>query len=390
MGVYSEYLERQMEFDQLSAERKLQLQRIGEIRGGRDVLVYASDLNSPQAPISVAYADLLPINDQLANLSGDGLDLILETPGGSGEVAEDIVNLLHKKYEDVAVIVPGTAKSAGTLMVMAADEILMEPASSLGPIDAQIQWQGKVFSADALIEGLEAIKDEVEEKGSLNKAFIPILQGISPGELQSAENALEFARKLVTEWLATYKFKNWTVHKSTGKEVTQAERRARARDVAKKLCDHRRWLTHGRSIKIDDLEGMKLLITNYAEQGELSDAIRRYHTLLQMTFDTSIYKLFETPHSQIYRWEQEAQGPPPQMPMPPPEQLASAQIGYKCGSCGETFKLQLNFVKEVPIQDGAMPFPADNHADCPRCGTKHDLSPVREQVEAQAGKAVVA
>ena len=380
-----------MDFDQLSAERKLLLQKIGEIRGDRDVLVYASDLNSPQAQISVAYADLLPINDQLANLSGKGLDLILETPGGSGEVAEDIVGLLRKKYEDVAVVVPGTAKSAGTLMVMAADEILMEPASSLGPIDAQIQWQGKVFSADALIQGLEAIKEEVEDKGSLNRAFIPILQGISPGELQSAENALEFARKLVTEWLATYKFKNWTVHNSSGKEVTSAERRARAREVAKKLCDHRRWLTHGRSIKIDDLEEMKLKITNYAEEEELSDAIRRYHTLLQMTFDTSIYKIFETPHSQIYRWQQEAvQGPAPQMPMPPPEQLASAQVGYQCGACGATFKLQLNFAEGVPLQQDAIAFPSDDRAECPNCGTEHDLSQVREQVEAQAGKAIVA
>lgn len=390
MGVYSEYLELKMDFEQLSAERKQQLKKIGEIRGDRDVLVYASDLNSPQAPISVSYDDLLPINDQLANLSGSGLDLILETPGGSGEVAEDIVDLLRKKYEDIAVIVPGTAKSAGTLMVMAADEILMEPASSLGPIDAQIQWQGKVFSADALIQGLEAIKEEVENKGSLNKAFIPILQGISPGELQSAENALEFARKLVTEWLATYKFKNWTAHNSTGKEVTQAERRARAREVAKKLCDHRRWLTHGRSIKINDLEEMKLQITNYAEDSDLSDAIRRYHTLMQMTFDTSIYKFFETPHSQIYRWQQEAQGPAPQMPMPPPEQLASAQVGYQCSSCGETFKLQLNFVDGVPLEDGAMAFPSDNQVECPNCGAGHDLSQVREQVEAQAGRAVVA
>jgi ClpP class serine protease len=120
MGVYSEYLERQLDFEELSAERKRQLGRIGEIRGGRDVLVYAADLDSTQAPISVGYADLLPINDQLANLSGDKLDLILETPGGSGEVAEDIVDLLRKHYEDIAVIVPGTAKSAGTLMVMAA------------------------------------------------------------------------------------------------------------------------------------------------------------------------------------------------------------------------------------------------------------------------------
>jgi ATP-dependent protease ClpP protease subunit len=48
----------------------------------------------------------------------------LETPGGSGEIAEDLVKAMRIKYEDVAVIVPGYAKSAGTIMSMAADEIL--------------------------------------------------------------------------------------------------------------------------------------------------------------------------------------------------------------------------------------------------------------------------
>ena len=41
--------------------------------------------------------DLLPISDQLANLKGTKLDLILETPGGAGEVAEDIVRMIRKK-----------------------------------------------------------------------------------------------------------------------------------------------------------------------------------------------------------------------------------------------------------------------------------------------------
>ena len=44
---------------------------------------------------------------------------------------------------------------AGIPISAVADEILMEPASALGPIDAQIMRQGKVFSADALIEGME-------------------------------------------------------------------------------------------------------------------------------------------------------------------------------------------------------------------------------------------
>jgi ClpP class serine protease len=131
---------------------------------------------------------------------------------------------------------------------MAGDEILMDAVSSLGPIDAQISWQGKVFSADALLEGVEKIKEEVARTGVLNKAYLPILQGISPGELQSAQNALDFAKVLVTDWLAQFKFKDWVKHSSTQQPVTGAEKKQRAKEIAEILCDHRRWLTHGKSI----------------------------------------------------------------------------------------------------------------------------------------------
>ena len=225
-------------------------------------MVFAADLNKENPLISISYVDILPISDQLANLDGTALDLILETPGGSGEIAEDIVRLLRKKYNDIAVIIPGWAKSAGTIIAMAADEILMGSTSALGPIDAQLSWQGKRFSADALLEGMNKIKDEVAETGILNKAYIPILQGISPGELQSAANALNFSKRLVTDWLALYKFKNWTQHSSTREPVTDDDRKRRAEQIADQLCNHSHWLTHGRSIKLEDLRDMRLLVTD--------------------------------------------------------------------------------------------------------------------------------
>ena len=243
MGAYSEYLDKQLSFEQLTKERKVQLAEISRLRGGRDIIVFAADLNKGNAPISITYGDILPFQDQLSNLSGSAIDMILETPGGSGEVAEDIVRLLRSRYEEVGIIVAGYAKSAGTIIAMSADEILMDAASSLGPIDAQIQWQGKVFAADALLEGMKRIKKEVEETGLLNKAYIPILQGISPGELQDAENALAFAESLVTDWLARYKFRTWLTHASNGRAVTGDERATRAAEIAKQLCDHKRWLS---------------------------------------------------------------------------------------------------------------------------------------------------
>ena len=193
MGIYSEYLDQGPALD-LMSERKKQLQRIAKIRR-REVLVYVSDAGKARqgAPVAIDNSDLLPFTDQLAELNGGSVDVILETGGGNTETVEDMVRLLYAKHESVAFIVPGMAKSAGTIMVMAGDEILMDVASSLGPIDAQIQWEGKVFSAEAFLKGLgESIKQEVAATNSLNRAYIPILQRISPGEIQSVENALSF------------------------------------------------------------------------------------------------------------------------------------------------------------------------------------------------------
>lgn len=386
MGTYAEYLDCELSFPDLTAERKKQLGRISALRGGRDVLVFAADLNKGNAPISIGYSDLLPISDQLSNLNGKALDLILESPGGAGEIAEDIVRLIRGRYDDVGVIIPGCAKSAGTIMAMAAEEILMEPVSALGPIDAQLFWQGKVFSADALIEGMEKIKQEVEATGVLNKAYIPILQGISPGELQSAENALEFAKLLVTDWLTRYKFKNWPHHASTGKPVTDEEKKTRANEIATTLCNHRRWKTHGRSIKLGDLEEMRLKITDYSKMPDLADAIRRYYTLLQMSFSTNIYKVFETPESQIYRFIA-PQVPPPQAVVP--AGAAAVTLDLSCPKCGKASRVQANLGASKPLQPGCLPFPPDNKFSCPTCGAVIDLSDARRQVEAQSKRPVV-
>jgi Serine dehydrogenase proteinase len=388
VGVYSEYLNRGMSFQEMEAERKAQLARISELRS-RDVLVYAANLSTrSRVPISIEYADLLPVNDQLANLKGSALDLVIETPGGSGEVAEDIVKLLRSKYQDVAAIVPGAAKSAGTIVVMAADDILMEPASALGPIDAQIQWQGKVFSAEALLEGIKAIQTEVRETGQLNLAYLPILQQISPGEIQHAKNALTFAKELVRDWLATYKFKQWSTHSSTGKPVTDDEKRARADDVAAALANHTRWLTHGRSIKIPDLEEMRLKITDYSEMPELMDAIRRYHTLLQMLFDSNCYKVFETATSQIYRFAAPTSpsGNPAGLPARPP---TGAIIDLICNNCKNEMRIQARVDPKAPDEPGTLPWPKDDRLKCSSCGIEHDLGDTRRQLEAQLGRPLI-
>ncbi|OEK02619.1 Clp protease ClpP [Roseivirga sp. 4D4] len=388
MGIYSEYLDKGLNFQKLSDERKKQLKRIAQLRDS-DVLVYAADLTAANAPISIDLSDVLPFKDQIAQCKSKSVDIIIETPGGFAEVVEDLIDLLRVKFEKVAVIIPGIAKSAGTIFAMGTDEILMGKTAALGPIDAQIASNNKRFSAEAFLEGLEKIKSEVIERGKLNPAYIPILQNISPGEIQHCENAQSFSKSLVTKWLSTYKFKNWETHKSTGKKVTDEEKVKRAEDIANILCKHSEWLTHGKSIKIADLRAMKLEIKDYTEDSNLEDAINRYYTLLRMTFEsTNIYKVFETHSSQIFRFS--GTNIPPLQNMPGKGgEPDKAMIDYNCPTCQARYKIQANLKKNVPLEQGAIAYPKNNTFKCTRCGTLNNLTPLRLQIEAQARKKII-
>jgi len=66
------------------------------------------------------------------------IDLIVHTPGGLALAATQIANALVRHRGPVRVIVPHYAMSGGTLLALAADEIIMDPNAVLGPVDPQI------------------------------------------------------------------------------------------------------------------------------------------------------------------------------------------------------------------------------------------------------------
>lgn len=66
------------------------------------------------------------------------IDLILHTPGGLVLAAEQIAEALLRHPAKVTVFVPHYAMSGGSLIAMAADEIVMDPHAVLGPIDPQL------------------------------------------------------------------------------------------------------------------------------------------------------------------------------------------------------------------------------------------------------------
>jgi len=66
------------------------------------------------------------------------LDLVLHTPGGLVLAAYQIAHAVRMHRGKITVFVPHYAMSGGTLIALAADEIVMEEHAVLGPVDPQI------------------------------------------------------------------------------------------------------------------------------------------------------------------------------------------------------------------------------------------------------------
>lgn len=67
------------------------------------------------------------------------LDVIIQTPGGDIDAAYKLTKLLRNSSERINMIVPLYAKSAGTLVCIAGDTIIMTTLAELGPLDTQIR-----------------------------------------------------------------------------------------------------------------------------------------------------------------------------------------------------------------------------------------------------------
>jgi hypothetical protein len=118
------------------------IQRVAEVTR-RPLLIYASACttsgkNYSPAHLQIDASDKVGFHDVLERLEGPNLDIVIHSPGGFAEAAETIVEEIRRKFGHVRFIVPAYAKSAATMMAMAADDILLDEDAELGPIDPQM------------------------------------------------------------------------------------------------------------------------------------------------------------------------------------------------------------------------------------------------------------
>jgi hypothetical protein len=363
------------------------------------LLVYTSAIGKSIPDVALSQEDYYIIADILKTKNYlPKIDIYLETPGGSGEAAEEIVNLLRARFKHVSFVVSGEAKSAGTIMVLSGDDILMTETGSLGPIDAQLKIGRGSISAFDYMEWVEEKQKKAEEEKRLNPFDAIMVAQISPGELKGVYHSLKFAEDLVVEWLKKYKFKNWTVTETRKIPVTEEMKEERAKDIVRELINHAKWRSHGRSIKIGDLQSdnIKLKIINIDEDAVLKDIVYRIQTVCRMLFTgTTTYKIFATEDTKIFKQGVVSNVPLRTIPSAPPPLKAAevAEISIKCQKCGKEHKIYAKFIANPKIDEdhkakGCLPFPKDNKITCD-CGFEINVTGIRNDLEVKTGGKVL-
>lgn len=270
----------------LEAQQTAALRTIGELRGDRHVILYGSAfLQRPNAPPGTTQLTHEDLHGLMAVFYGmdwsKGLTLVLHTPGGVTNAVETFVSYVRSKFSDFELIVPAIAMSAGTMISLAGDRIVMGRPSQLGPIDAQLPVGGRYVSARAIVDQFDRAKEEIGEDVALAHLWAPILTSLGPALLQEAQNALDYGESMVARWLTAHMFSG---RPEAGQLGTKAARFFNDAGVHK---------SHGRRIDRDEAREHGIDVEDLEASQELQEAVLTSYHLMTIAFEQSLTaKLF--------------------------------------------------------------------------------------------------
>lgn len=227
--------------------------------------------------------------DLLHNINpGADIDLLLHVAGGDIDAAEKLISIIRTRVGAGAlrVIVPDFAKSAGTLMALGSDRILMSDTSELGPIDPQITLndghgnliphsvQSYLDAYEAHAAALSKNPDDVVAKMMLNK--------LDPATVKLFEAVRTRATRLAEDQLKLGMFRS-------GGNFT---------GVAGQLIDTKRWLTHGQMIGWLDATRIGLTVDYLEPSDETWQSYWQLYCLQRLAIKDS-EKLFESEYASL-------------------------------------------------------------------------------------------
>jgi len=129
------------------------------------------------------------------------MHLLLATPGGDGEVAVRLVRALQARCSKLTIVVPDMAKSAGTIMALGADCILMGPTSDLGPVDPQFPVGNRLVGAREIERAVTNAEKRVQEAPATYPLYSGLLADVNMLMVEQARSAMARSYDLIVEAL---------------------------------------------------------------------------------------------------------------------------------------------------------------------------------------------
>lgn len=198
----------------LDAQRQAALRRLEERRSSRVIgLIHRQETMSFLGFTVARYIDIQDSEDVLRAIQLTDphvpIDIVLHTPGGLVLAAEQIAYALCRHPAKVTVFVPHYAMSGGTLVALAANEIVMSENAVLGPVDPQL-GQYPAVSILKVLERKEAkdIDDETLILADVASKAVRQVESLVCALLKvrmPEEQAIQLARTLTSgKWTHDY------------------------------------------------------------------------------------------------------------------------------------------------------------------------------------------
>jgi membrane-bound ClpP family serine protease len=197
-----------------------------------------------------------------------GIDLLLHTRGGDVDAAEKLLTLVQATVGggQLRIIIPDFAKSAGTLMALGADLLIMSDSSELGTIDPQI-WADDGHGNDichSVLSYLDAFRlhSDALRRNPNDPVARLMLDKLDPTTLRKYEATRDRARNFAEDQL-----------KRKGRNFSK---------IASALLDTTRWQSHGQMIKWQDVRDLGLPVEYLSPRDDRWLAYWRLYCLLRL------------------------------------------------------------------------------------------------------------
>jgi hypothetical protein len=131
--------------DKWMQERKRALRRLA-FKHRADIAVYSAEINRRHTDKLIGDVFDAPMTQNR------NVILALQTDGGVPAAGYRLARILQRGYDELILLIFETNKSAGTLIALGADQILMGPFAELGPLDVQRRKEGEILLQSSVLD----------------------------------------------------------------------------------------------------------------------------------------------------------------------------------------------------------------------------------------------